>query len=237
MMWGARGMVGARRRGGQRHCGASRHAAPPRRKNSILAGCSLRRSTASCWRRCAGSAGCDGCFSDQSAEVREKPRTQFINGEANLSVRRARRAARPLFGALTRLSCSIWRSIGCAALPASIANLAALTSLDLSDSKIGDEGAQALKGLTALTSLNLSQQPGSGEGCSAERPRRPHQPRPVQQRHRGRGGQALKGLVNLTSLDLSRNDIGAEGAQALKGLAFTLTSLGRKPSGPRGRRR
>jgi len=41
-----------------------RHAAPPRWKNSILAGCSSWRSTASRRRRSASSAGCDGCSLD-----------------------------------------------------------------------------------------------------------------------------------------------------------------------------
>jgi internalin A len=70
-------------------------------------------------------------------------------------------------------------------LPASIANLTALTSLDLQGNGIGAEGAQALKGLVKLTSLDLR-----GNDIGAE------------------GAQALKGLVNLTSLDLAYNDLG-----------------------------
>src|SRR5262249_25668367 len=58
-------------------------------------------------------------------------------------------------------------------------------SLDLSSNRIGDAGAQALKGLVNLTSLNLS---GNDIGDA--------------------GAQALKGLVNLTSLTLSDNSIG-----------------------------
>jgi internalin A len=79
--------------------------------------------------------------------------------------------------------------------------LTALTSLNLTYNRIGDEAAQALKGLVNLTSLNLS-----ANGIGAE------------------GAQALKGLVNLTSLNLFGNNIGAKGAQALKGLV-NLSSL------------
>ena len=86
-------------------------------------------------------------------------------------------------------------------LPASIANLTSLTSLDLGWNNIGDEGAQALSGLVNLTSLDLTRNDIGDEGV-----------------------QALKGLVNLTSLDLRDNDVGAEGMQALKGLV-NLTSL------------
>src|SRR5215467_100323 len=86
-------------------------------------------------------------------------------------------------------------------LPRSIADLTALTSLDLSFNGIGAEGVQALKGLVNLTSLDLRWNDIGDEGA-----------------------QALKGLVNLTSLDLTRNNIGDEGAQALKGLV-NLTSL------------
>ena len=49
-------------------------------------------------------------------------------------------------------------------LPASIANLAALTSLDLSFNLIGDEGAQALEGLVNLASLSLFNSDIGAEG-------------------------------------------------------------------------
>jgi len=69
-------------------------------------------------------------------------------------------------------------------LPASIANLVNLTSLDLTYNDIEAEGVQALKGLTGLTSLDLSGNRIGDEGV-----------------------QALKGLVNLTSLGLAENGI------------------------------
>jgi len=86
-------------------------------------------------------------------------------------------------------------------LPASTANLTALTSLDLTGNRIGDEGAQALKGLVNLTRLDMA---GNEIGAA--------------------GATALKGLVNLTRLNLAGNEIGDEGAPALEGLV-NLTSL------------
>ena len=70
-------------------------------------------------------------------------------------------------------------------LPASTANLTALTSLDLTGNRIGDEGAQALKGLVNLTRLDMA---GNEIGAA--------------------GATALKGLVNLTRLNLAGNEIG-----------------------------
>jgi hypothetical protein len=97
-----------------------------------------------------------------------------------------------LFDALTRLQQLDLADNQLHRLPASIANLVNLTSLDLKDNRIGAEGAQALSGLVNLTSLDLWRN-GLGD----------------------MGVHALKGLLNLTSLNLQGNRIGAEGAQAL----------------------
>jgi Leucine-rich repeat (LRR) protein len=87
-------------------------------------------------------------FLGLGAEAREKPQFTFIfmNEEKNWNALGALPGV--LFDALTRLErldLSLNRLRG---LPASIANLTALTSLDL--------GAHALKGLVNLTSLNLA---------------------------------------------------------------------------------
>jgi hypothetical protein len=71
-----------------------------------------------------------------------------------------------LFDALTRLErldLSLNRLRG---LPAAIAKLTALTSLNLADNGIGAEGAQALKGLVNLTSLTL---PATASGMRGRR--------------------------------------------------------------------
>jgi internalin A len=106
-----------------------------------------------------------------------------------------------LFDALTRLEQLDLALNQLRSLPASIANLTALTSLNLAGNEIGAKGVQALKGLVNLTNLNLSDNKIGAEGA-----------------------RALTGLVNLTNLDLSDNNIGAEGAQALKRLV-KLTRL------------
>src|SRR4029077_17787016 len=101
-------------------------------------------------------------FLGLSAEAREKPQLAFINEGKNSKVCNALGALPgALFDALTRLErldLSLNRLRG---LPASIANLTALTSLNLADNRIGAEGAQALKGLVNLTSLNLTTSPAS----------------------------------------------------------------------------
>ena len=155
-------------------------------------------------------------FLGPSAEAREKPQLAFIYGEKNSKVCNALGALPgALFDALTRLERLDLALNQLRGLPASIANLTALTSLDLAGNGIGAEGAQALKGLVNLTSLDLN-----GNEIGAE------------------GAQALKGLVNLTSLNLDDNDIGAEGAQALKGLVnLTSLDLAGTTSGTKGRRR
>ena len=91
------------------------------------------------------------------AEARETPQLAFINGEKNSKVCNAFGALPgALFDALTRLERLDLAPNRLRGLPVSIANLAALTSLDLrSNDVIGAEGARALKGLVNLTSLSL----------------------------------------------------------------------------------
>src|SRR5262245_42440259 len=137
----------ARRKGVRRHCAASRHAVPRRRTNSILAGCCSRRSAASCWRRCANSAGCEGWSSGCGprrqclgvrADAREDPERAFISGEEWSKVRNALDALPDaLFDALPRLE---WLDLAhnrLRGLPASIAKLTALISLNLVGNDIG----------------------------------------------------------------------------------------------------
>ena len=84
-------------------------------------------------------------FLGLSAEAREKPQLAYINGGKNSKVRNAFGALPgALFDALTRLERLDLAFNGLRGLPASIANLTALTSLDLQDNYIGAEGAQAL---------------------------------------------------------------------------------------------
>jgi len=90
---------------------------------------------------------------------------------------------------------------GLRGLPAELAALTGLTSLDLGDNAIGDEGARALAALTGLTSLNLAYNRIGDEGA-----------------------RALAALTGLTSLHLAGNAIGAAGARALAALTG-LTSL------------
>src|SRR4051794_36788746 len=67
-----------------------------------------------------------------------------------------------------------------------LAALTGLTSLDLRDNQIGDDGARALAALTGLTSLDLSNNQIGADGA-----------------------RALAALTGLTSLDLSTNQVGA----------------------------
>src|SRR5215472_4018391 len=128
-------------------------------------------------------------FLGTSAEARENPKLAFVDYERNSKVCNALGVLPgALFDALTRLERLDLRVNGLLGLPASIANLTALTNLDLRSNAIGNEGAQALKGLVNLTSLDLRSNAIGNEGA-----------------------QALKGLVNLTSLDLRSNAIGNEG--------------------------
>jgi internalin A len=141
-------------------------------------------------------------FLGLSAEAREKPQLALINGEKNSKVCNALGALPgALFDALARLERLDLALNQLRGLPATIANLTNLTSLNLAGNRIGAEGAQALKGLVNLNSLDLA-----GNHIGAE------------------GAQVLEGLVNLNSVNLAGNHIGAEGAQALEGLV-NLTSL------------
>ncbi|MFV8529307.1 GALA protein [Ralstonia pseudosolanacearum] len=92
---------------------------------------------------------------------------------------------------------------GSAVSEAGLAYLARLplASLDLSDTGIGNRGAQALAASASLTSLNLS---GNGIGTA--------------------GAEALGRNTVLTALDISANPIRNAGAQALAG-SRSLTSL------------
>ena len=85
-----------------------------------------------------------------------------------------------------------------------------LTSLDLSENSIGDEGAsslsEALRVNTSLTSLDLSENSIGDEGASSL-------------------SEALRVNTSLTSLDLSENSIGDEGASSLSEALRVNTSL------------
>jgi internalin A len=82
-----------------------------------------------------------------------------------------------------------------------LTSLTGLTTLNLSENQIGDDGARALANLTNLASLDLSlNQIGD------------------------HGARALANLANLANLDLSHNQIGDDGARALANLA-NLASL------------
>ena len=85
-----------------------------------------------------------------------------------------------------------------------------LTSLDLSNNSIGDEGASslsdALRVNTSLTSLNLPGNSIGDEGASSL-------------------SEALRVNTSLTSLDLSNNSIGVEGASSLSEALRVNTSL------------
>ena len=146
-------------------------------------------------------------FLGLSAEAREKPGLAY--GVEGSKVRNALGALPgALFAALTGLERLDLALNKLCDLPASIANLTTLTSLDLSFNRIGDEGAQALKGLVNLTSLGLADNRIGDEGT-----------------------QALKGLLNLTSLHLDGNNIGPEGAQALRASSTSPASTWAKDNG------
>ena len=109
-----------------------------------------------------------------------------------------------LFDALTRLERLDLALNRLRGLPASIANLTALTSLDLWGNRIGVEGAQALKGLVNLTSLDLSHNNIGAEGVRA----------------------IVEHLPGLTTLNLASNNIWDEGARAIAEHLRGLTALG-----------
>src|SRR5262245_20311799 len=124
-------------------------------------------------------------FLGPSPEAREKPQLGFIVEEKYGNALGVLPSA--LFDALTRLEQLDLADNHLRDLPASITNLTALTTLDLSSNRIGAEGALALKGPVNLTTLNLS---GNNIGA--------------------KGAQALKGLTALISLNLESNEIGDE---------------------------
>jgi Leucine-rich repeat (LRR) protein len=141
-------------------------------------------------------------FLGPSAEARQSTQLAFMTRKQRSQVCNALDALpAALFDALSRLEELDLAHNGLRGLPATIAGLTALTSLDLSDNKIGDKGAQALKDLNTLTSLDISHN-----------------------NIRSDGAKALKGLAALTSPNLGGNKIGAEGAKALTGLT-ALTTL------------
>jgi internalin A len=152
-------------------------------------------------------------FLGPSAEARENWKLASILGQRNSKVCNALSALPDaLFNTLTRLEELDLSFNELLSLPASIAHLSALFSLNLCANHIKDEGAQALKGLTALIGLDLGDNYIGSEGA-----------------------KALKNLVNLTGLNLSKNYIGDEGAQALKGLtALTVLYLRFNDIGPEG---
>jgi internalin A len=166
-----------------------------------------------------------------SAEAREEHQLAFIDEELieeekNSNVRNTLGVLPgTLFDALTRLERLDLAFNRLRGLPASTANLTALTSLDLSGNRIGAEGAQVLKGLVHLTSLNLSNNAIAADGAQALKGLVKLTSLNLQYNNIGdEGAQVLKGLVNLTGLNLRYNRIGVEGAQALDGLV-KLTSL------------
>src|SRR5215471_12355516 len=83
-------------------------------------------------------------FLGLSAEARAKPQLALTSGERNLKICNALGALPgALFDALTRLEQLDLALNALRGLPASMANLTTLTSLDLSYNEIGAEGAQA----------------------------------------------------------------------------------------------
>ena len=106
-----------------------------------------------------------------------------------------------------------------------ISGLTKLSSLDLVDVGIGDEGARALAALSALTSLTLGGNKIGAEGARALAPLSALTSLDLRNNQIGdKGARALASLSALTSLDLRNNQIGDEGARALASLS-ALTSL------------
>jgi internalin A len=97
-------------------------------------------------------------------------------------------------------------------VPAEIAALSGLISLDLSRNRLGDTSARALAARNNLTSLDLSEN-----------------------RIRADGARALTALTSLTLLNLSGNWIDTDGARALAALTgLTSLDLGGNPIGDNG---
>ncbi|AXV83969.1 leucine-rich repeat protein [Ralstonia solanacearum] len=119
---------------------------------------------------------------------------------------------------------------GCTGTAVSGAGLAYLAgrkleSLDLSDTPIGDRGAQLLASSTSLTSLNLSGNEISDAGAAAFADNTSLTSLNLRGNHiSDAGAEALGRNTVLTSLDVSANPIGNTGVQALAS-SRSLTSL------------
>jgi internalin A len=110
-------------------------------------------------------------------------------------------------------------------VPAEIAALSGLVSLDLSRNRINDTGAQALAALTSLTSLDLARNQIGDNGARALAALTGLTSlNLLDNRISDEGARALAALTGLTSLNLSDNRISDEGARALAALTG-LTSL------------
>jgi internalin A len=110
-------------------------------------------------------------------------------------------------------------------VPAEIAALSGLVSLDLSRNRINDTGAQALAALTSLTSLDLARNQIGDNGARALAALTGLTSlNLLDNRISDEGARALAALTGLTSLNLSDNRISDDGARALAALTG-LTSL------------
>ncbi|NOT02643.1 MAG: hypothetical protein HOP29_18715 [Phycisphaerales bacterium] len=108
------------------------------------------------------------------------------------------------------------------AVPPKLLQLTGLTTLDLGNNNIGDEGAKALATLTGLTTLHLGDNNIGAEGAKALATLTGLTTLHLGDNNIGaEGAKALATLTGLTTLHLGGNNIGAEGAKALA----TLTGL------------
>jgi small GTP-binding protein len=106
-----------------------------------------------------------------------------------------------------------------------IAALKGLTSLNLGHNQISAKGAMAIAALKGLTSLNLSDNQIGDEGAMAIAALKGLTSLDLWDNQIGdKGAMAIAALTGLTSLDLGHNQIGAEGAMAIAALTG-LTSL------------
>jgi Ran GTPase-activating protein (RanGAP) involved in mRNA processing and transport len=106
-----------------------------------------------------------------------------------------------------------------------LASNTTLTSLDVGNNQIGDEGAKALAANATLTSLDVWSNQIGDEGAKALATNATLASLKVRYNQIGdEGAKALAANATLTSLNIGNNLIGAEGAKALAANA-TLTSL------------
>jgi internalin A len=127
-----------------------------------------------------------------------------------------------LFNSLPRLKSLHLDQNRIAVLPQEIAGL---TSLDLSNNRLGADSAQALAALTGLTWLDLSHNDIGADGARTLATLTGLTSLDLSNNRLGAdGARVLAALTGLTSLDLSNNRIGADGARALATLTG-LTSL------------